>query len=137
MAYHRMSHSTKSHGLRPPAVAMYAVSHHFDDIVSVPALVKIDLAVEQGEIFGVVGPLGAGKSTLLRILAGQLAPSEGKVRVLGRPPSRRAIHNRIGYLPESPAHIQRGFYSRLTELARDMLFGKRRPTALVPERIAS
>ncbi len=42
----------------------------------------VDLAVQKGEKLAVVGPNGAGKTTLLRVLAGQLAPGEGK-RVAG------------------------------------------------------
>ena len=38
----------------------------------------VDLAVQKGEKLAVVGPNGAGKTTLLRVLAGQLAPSEGR-----------------------------------------------------------
>ena len=42
----------------------------------------VDLAVQKGEKLAVVGPNGAGKTTLLRVMAGQLAPQEGK-RVAG------------------------------------------------------
>ena len=48
------------------------------------ALEEIDLAVERGEIFGVVGPNGAGKSTLLKTVAGVLHPTAGRVVVRGR-----------------------------------------------------
>lgn len=49
------------------------------------ALDRVSLAVNPGEIFGLVGPNGAGKSTLLRIAAGLLAPTSGTVAVAGRP----------------------------------------------------
>lgn len=42
----------------------------------------VDLAVQKGEKLAVVGPNGAGKTTLLRVMAGQLAPGEGR-RVAG------------------------------------------------------
>ncbi len=48
------------------------------------ALRHVDLAVKRGEALGVIGPNGAGKTTLLQILAGLLAPTEGRVRVHGR-----------------------------------------------------
>jgi iron complex transport system ATP-binding protein len=48
-----------------------------------PALTGVSVSVNAGEIVGVVGPNGAGKSTLLRIASGVLAPSRGRVEVLG------------------------------------------------------
>lgn len=47
----------------------------------------VDLAVGEGEVFGVVGADGAGKSTLLRLLLGHLAPSAGKIVLLGEHPA--------------------------------------------------
>ncbi len=44
-----------------------------------------DLAVGRGELVAVIGPNGAGKTTLVRALAGDLAPSDGEVRISGRP----------------------------------------------------
>jgi ribose transport system ATP-binding protein len=50
----------------------------------VVALRSVDLAVERGEIHGLVGANGAGKSTLVKILSGVLAPDAGVVEVDGR-----------------------------------------------------
>jgi ABC-2 type transport system ATP-binding protein len=47
------------------------------------ALGGLDLRVEEGELFGIIGPDGAGKSSLLSILAGVLRFEEGECRVLG------------------------------------------------------
>lgn len=44
----------------------------------------IDLTINQGEIFGLIGPSGVGKSTLINILTGQLLPTSGEVFVFGR-----------------------------------------------------
>ena len=62
----------------------------------------VDLAVEEGEIFGLIGPSGSGKSTLLRTLTGYLAPSEGEVEVLGRPPAAFGPEERrrVGFMPQ-------------------------------------
>lgn len=48
------------------------------------ALCGIDLAVEEGEVMGLLGPNGGGKSTLFRILATLLLPSAGQATIAGR-----------------------------------------------------
>ena len=60
------------------------------------ALSGVDLAVDTGELFGLIGPDGAGKTTLFRILAGVLAPSAGSVSrgaaTFGFVPQRFALY---------------------------------------------
>ncbi|MDD7929708.1 ATP-binding cassette domain-containing protein [Microbacterium thalli] len=51
------------------------------------ALANVDLAVRDGEIFGVIGESGAGKSTLLGLLTGELTATSGTVQVLGQDPA--------------------------------------------------
>ncbi len=59
----------------------------------------INLTLPQGA-FGLLGPNGAGKSTLLNLLTGQLLPTRGTVRVLGRNPRNNPeLMKRIGYCP--------------------------------------
>jgi ABC-type polysaccharide/polyol phosphate transport system ATPase subunit len=48
------------------------------------ALKEVTLAIDRGEVFGVIGANGAGKSTLARVVARVLYPTEGRVRVTGR-----------------------------------------------------
>ncbi|MEZ0191775.1 ABC transporter ATP-binding protein [Ralstonia solanacearum] len=61
-----------------------------------PAVVRavdgIDLAIQPGEVVGLVGESGCGKSTLGRIAAGLLPPSAGEVRVDGRPVDGLTAH---------------------------------------------
>jgi len=68
---------------------------------SVKALCGVSLAVEAGELYGLIGPDGAGKSTLFRILATLLRPDSGKATVTGLDcvADYRKIRRRIGYMP--------------------------------------
>ncbi len=67
----------------------------------VQALRGVDLAVEQGQIFGFLGPNGAGKTTAIRCLLDLIRPQAGAIRVLGLDPQADpvAVRARVGYLP--------------------------------------
>jgi ABC-2 type transport system ATP-binding protein len=62
---------------------------------------KVDLTVEEGEVFGFLGPNGAGKTTTIRTLLGFLRPSGGRAWVFGMDIRRRSvdIRKRVGNLP--------------------------------------
>ena len=72
------------------------------------AVRELSLEVKAGAILGFLGPNGAGKTTTLRMILGLIAPSAGKVSVLGESDGR-AVRGRIGFLPE-----ERGLYRRMT-----------------------
>ncbi|MBK5969070.1 MULTISPECIES: ABC transporter ATP-binding protein [Thiorhodovibrio] len=76
-----------------------ALSRQFGTRQAVRGL-KLQLA--RGEILGLLGPNGAGKTTCLQMLAGQLAPGSGCIRILGTDLSRRPrlAKRQLGYLPE-------------------------------------
>ena len=65
------------------------------------ALKGVSFDVDEGEVFGVVGPDGAGKSTLFNILTTLLLPDSGTATVLGRDLFKEYLEIRksIGYLP--------------------------------------
>ena len=70
------------------------------------ALNDVSAVFPQGAV-GLLGPNGAGKSTLLKSLLGFLVPEHGSMRVLGFDVATSAleIRERIGYMPETDAHI--------------------------------
>ncbi|MEO8273102.1 MAG: ABC transporter ATP-binding protein [Chloroflexota bacterium] len=63
----------------------------------------VDLAIEQGEIFGLVGPNGAGKTTMLRMLATLLMPTSGDATIAGESVRRnpQAVRRVLGYMPDA------------------------------------
>ena len=66
------------------------------------ALDSITQTIKPGQVTGLVGPDGAGKTTLMRLMAGLLAPSAGKLKVLGfdtlSQPTK--LREEIGYMPQ-------------------------------------
>ena len=84
------------------------LTRRFGELVAVDHL---DLRVERGEIFGLVGPDGAGKTTTLRMLCALMNPSEGSATVAGHDVAReaQAVKDRIGYMAQ-----RFGLYGDLT-----------------------
>ncbi len=76
-----------------------SLSRVFGDITAVD---DVTLAIEQGEMFGLVGPDGSGKTTTLRMLCGILAPSAGSATILGRDIVKEPdlVKKEIGYLSQ-------------------------------------
>jgi ABC-2 type transport system ATP-binding protein len=68
------------------------------------ALGPVSFSIEEGEVIGLLGLNGAGKTTALRILACDLMPSGGTVRVDGIDvvDDPRRVRSRVGYLPDRP-----------------------------------
>ncbi len=68
---------------------------------SVCGIEDVSFDIEQGEIFGYLGPNGSGKTTTIRCIMGLLKATSGQARILSRQvrPGRATQHNRIGYLP--------------------------------------
>jgi len=64
------------------------------------ALDKVDMNIEKGKIYGILGPNGGGKSTFLKIAAGLLKPSQGEITIDNKEPGvyTKSI---VSYLPET------------------------------------
>lgn len=82
-----------------PAVETTALVRRFGDFEAVD---NLNLSVSRGSFFGFLGPNGAGKSTTIKMLTGLLAPTSGRISVLGRDLSREPLEvkRRIGVVPE-------------------------------------
>ena len=77
----------------------------------------LDLDVEEGSVFGFLGPNGSGKTTTLRLTTGLARPTRGSITVLGQDArvAGNAVRSLIGYLPDVPA-----FYEWMS--AREFLY---------------
>ncbi len=93
-----------------PIIELLNITKKYGDFTAVD---KLNLSVEQGEIFGLLGPNGSGKSTTILMLLGLTEPSTGEVRVCGINSTTNPIEvkKRVGYLPEDI-----GFYDDHTAL---------------------
>src|SRR5438270_9490940 len=86
------------------AIETHELTRFFSDFCAVDG---IALRVEQGTFYGFLGPNGAGKSTTIKMLTGLLAPSQGKITVLGQ--NMLDLHEaleakrRMGVVPEDLA----------------------------------
>ena len=82
-----------------PAIQTDHLTKRFDDLTAVDDLT---LTVDEGEIFGLVGPDGAGKTTTMRLLTSIMEPSGGEAWVAGRHIVREAerIKEDIGYMSQ-------------------------------------
>ncbi len=91
------------------------------DFKSTRAVDSLDLAIQSGELFGLVGPDGAGKTTTLRLLAGLVNITEGSARIAGYDLKSQAeeIKSFIGYMAQ-----QFSLYAELTVLENLKFFAE-------------
>ncbi len=96
---------------------------------NVLAVSGLDLKVERGEIFGLVGPDGAGKTTTIQMLCTLSLPSTGEARILGMDTVKQAgnIKEKIGFMSERfnlyltlTVEENLDFFARLRKIPRDV-----------------
>ena len=90
------------------AISTEGLTRRFGGLTAVDG---VDLRVTAGQFFGFLGPNGAGKSTTIKMLTGLLAPSSGRVTLLGADFSAHPVEvkRQIGVVPEGM-----GLFERLT-----------------------
>jgi ABC-2 type transport system ATP-binding protein len=95
---------------------------------TIQALNGISLAIQPGEVFGLLGPNRAGKTTLVKILLGLCRATSGEVSRLGRPVSDKRTLTHVGYVHENhafPRYLTAAglleFYGALTLVGQEVL----------------
>ncbi|SCL95019.1 ABC transporter ATP-binding protein [Sporanaerobacter sp. PP17-6a] len=84
---------------------------------------NVDLHIEQGEIYGLLGRNGAGKTTIMKMILGLVSITSGEINVFGQKlkGNEQQIYPRIGAIIETP-----GFYPNLTGTENLRIFAKLR-----------
>lgn len=82
-----------------PVIQTLNLTKRFGAVLAVD---RLGITIEEGEMFGLVGPDGAGKTTTIRMLCGILVPSSGSATILGRDivGESDAVKKQIGYLSQ-------------------------------------
>ena len=69
------------------------------------ALLGVNVAIQPGTVFALLGENGAGKTTMIRIMTGFQSPTSGSCRVCGLDPTKHPldVRRRVGYVSDAPA----------------------------------
>jgi ABC-2 type transport system ATP-binding protein len=110
-----------------PTISTQGLTRRFGELLAVDG---VNLQVSPGQFFGFLGPNGAGKSTTIKMLTGLLAPSSGRIEILGIDLTAHPVEvkRQIGVVPEGMALFGRLTGSEFLNFAGRM-YGLDRETA--------
>jgi ABC-2 type transport system ATP-binding protein len=98
-------------------VSLDRISKSYEQKVAVR---ELSLQIDEGTMFGLLGPNGSGKTSSIRMMIGITMPDSGTVSLFGKPFSRDSL-KRVGYLPE-----ERGLYKKMKVMDQLVFMGELR-----------
>ncbi len=101
----------------PTVVTLDRISKAYEQKIAVKDL---SLQIDEGVMFGLLGPNGSGKTSTIRMMIGITMPDSGAVSLFGKPFTRESL-KRVGYLPE-----ERGLYKKMKVMDQLMFMGELR-----------
>jgi len=124
--------------LAETAVSCEGVSVRFtSERGTVTVLQSIDLTIARGSFLTLLGPSGCGKSTLLRVMADLVAPTSGRVSVMGGAPQAARESRQIGFVFQDPALLAWRTVLDNVSLPLQVGGGKALPGARSPQELLS
>jgi spermidine/putrescine transport system ATP-binding protein len=99
------------------AVSLIGLRRTYGSVVAVD---RVDVEIADGEFFSMIGPSGCGKTTTLRMIAGLVAPTEGRIEVHGRDVTKLRPHKR----PVNTVFQQYALFPHMT-IFENVAFGLR------------
>jgi len=98
-------------------VSLDRISKSYEQKIAVR---ELSLQIEEGTMFGLLGPNGSGKTSSIRMMIGITMPDSGGVNLFGKPFTRDSL-KRVGYLPE-----ERGLYKKMKVMDQLIFMGELR-----------
>ena len=92
----------------------------------IPVLIDVTFTINSGDFLAIIGPNGSGKTTLLKIILRLLKPSQGKVRIMGKPVEEFGDWPSIGYVPQKATHVDPFFPVSVKEVVAMGLFSSKK-----------
>lgn len=89
-----------------------------------PIFTKIGFSIYNGDFVAVIGSNGTGKSTLMKLILGELAPTDGFIRIFNQDVSKFRNWSKIGYVPQSGLKSADSFPATAEEIVTANLFSQ-------------